>query len=260
MDAGRGLPTTGESEAWWKVLANTFRGDVEQTESLKEPPRPRTLRLYNFGSPRVGNDAFSKRFDELLQTGKISQSYRVVNGKDVVARMPRTMAALSVDYDHCGKTVLVEAPSNESTRSVLWIESESDSEACPVRDSAQLMASPTADGTLLGDLLKTMKGEESKVHNEKMFDQVGAIALKLTERLSSVTAADISSLIGIDRSFTERELQMVNALLRGEALAHHMEDSYFSAMASASGLEEFLEEDFVAVNTEPVKRLDFEGR
>ena len=172
----------------------------------------------------------------------------MVNGKDVVARMPRTIAALSVDYDHCGKTVLVEAPTKERPRRVLWIENESDSEACPVRDSANMLASPTADGTLLGDLLKAMKGEESQVQNDngqKLLDQVGTIASKFSERLSCVTASDISSLIGIDRSFTEREVQMVNAILRGEALAHHMEDSYFSAMASAGGFEAYVGEEII---------------
>lgn len=251
FDAGRALPTTGESDPWWKVITNRLSGDTGQKESNNEPPRPKSLRVYNFGSPRVGNRAFSKKFDELLHAGKISQAYRVVNGKDVVARMPRTMGALSVDYDHCGKTVLVEAPTKESPRSVLWVENESDDQACPVRDSARLTASPTADGTLLGDLLQALKGDESNLNienSQKLLDQVGSIASKVTERLSSVTASDISSLVGIDKSFTEREVQMVNALLRGEALAHHMEDSYYSAMANAGGIIAFVGEQIVAAS------------
>jgi len=202
------------------------------------PPRPKSLRVYNFGSPRVGNRAFSKKFDELLQSGRISQAYRVVNGRDVVARMPRTIGALSIDYDHCGRTVLVEAETDENSGGLLWIENESDGQACPVRDWAQLTASPTADGTLLGDLLNAAKGDSTTQDetSQNFFGQFETIASKVTERLAAVTASDISSLIGIDKSFTEREVEMVNALFRGEALAHHMEDSYFSSIASAYGL------------------------
>lgn len=239
IDAGRALPTTGESDAWWKVLTNTLMGNIGQKESSKEPPRPKTLRVYNFGSPRVGNHAFSKKFDELLQAGKIDQAYRVVNGKDVVARMPRTMAALSIDYDHCGQTVLVEAPTQGNSGRVLWIENESDSQACPVRDLERMTASPIADGSLLGDLLQVMKSDGLNLQDDKyqkLLDQAGSIASKFSERLSLLTASDITSLVGIDKSFTEREVQMVQALLKGEALAHHMEDSYFAAMANAGGL------------------------
>lgn len=263
IDAGRALPTTEKSDVWWKAITNTFMGgDEVSIGPSKEPPRPRSLRLYNFGSPRAGNRAFSKKFEDLILSGLITQAYRVVNGKDVVARMPRTLGALSVDYDHCGKTVLVEAPTRENPAKVLWIENESDDTACPVRDFEQMTASPTADGTLLGDLLKAMKGDETKLKddkNQRLLDQVGSVAAKLSERLSAVTAADITSLIGIDKSFTEREVQMVQALLKGEALAHHMEDSYYAAIGNAAGFVSLVGEEIVAASKESVSMLASEG-
>jgi len=48
------------------------------------------MQLYTFGSPRVGNDHFAQLFTTL----PLQAVYRVVNGSDVVARVPRSMNAL----------------------------------------------------------------------------------------------------------------------------------------------------------------------
>lgn len=259
IDAGRALPTSlPASDAWWKAIANTFMGNLAQEQVSRQPPRPKTLRVYNFGSPRVGNKAFSNRFEELLKAGKIDQAYRIVNDKDVVARMPRTMGALSVDYDHCGSTVLVQAPTQENPAKVLWVEGESDDKECPVRDYQRMMASPTAEGSLLGDLLKALNKEGSDHEQEKtgeLLSQIGAIASKFQERLLAVTASDLTTLIGIDKTFTEREIQMVQALFKGEALAHHMEDSYYSALGSAGGFVAVMGRDIVPADDKSVELL-----
>ena len=262
IDAGRSLPTIEPSEPWWKAIASTFTGQEGQETVSKEPPRPKSLRVYTFGSPRAGNKAFSKRFDELLKEGKIDQAYRIVNGKDVVARMPRTMGALSVDYEHCGSTVLVQAPTKENPEKILWIEGESDDRECPVRDYERATLSPTAEGTLLGDLLAAIQNKETEEgadeKERKLLTQVGSIASKFQERLATVTVTDIASLLGIDKSFSERELQMVEALFRGEALAHHMEDSYYSALGSAGGFVALIGEEIVPAGAETVELLSSE--
>jgi hypothetical protein len=263
IDAGRTLPTIDASDDWWKALANRFTGNVDQQQPSAQPPRPRSLRVYNFGSPRAGNKAFSQRFEQLLKDGSIDQAYRIVNGKDVVARMPRTMGALSVDYDHCGSTVLVQTPTQENPDKVLWIEGESDNTDCPVRDYEKMMSSPTAEGTLLGDVLKVIRNDKDgsglvDEQDQKLLSQVGNIASKVQERLSTVTASDITSLLGFDKSFTDRELQMVQALFKGEALAHHLEDSYYSAMGSCTGFVALLGEDIVPVNEQTVALLSSE--
>ncbi len=264
IDAGRALPTTtASSDAWWKAITNTFMGNTGKEHGRQEPPRPKSLRVYNFGSPRVGNKAFSKRFDELVKMGKIDEAYRIVNGKDVVARMPRTMGALSVDYDHCGSTVLVQAPTQENPGKVLWVEGESDDRECPVRDYQRMMSSPTAEGSLLGDLLKSINNDPKEVlereKNVEFLAQIGSIASKFQERLSIVTASDLTSLLGIDKSFSEREIEMVQALFKGEALAHHMEDSYYSAMGSAGGFVAVLGSDVVAVGDDTSELLSLES-
>jgi hypothetical protein len=80
--------------------------------------------MNNFGSPRVGDKLFSEHFDKLLQVRE--QAYRIGNDKDIVARIPRTVRALSVDCDHCGSTVLVIETTQDNVDKVLRIEEESD--------------------------------------------------------------------------------------------------------------------------------------
>jgi len=50
IDAGRGLPTKAKSEPWWNAL-NLFGKEVSKF-SKSDPPKPNSLKLYNFGSPR----------------------------------------------------------------------------------------------------------------------------------------------------------------------------------------------------------------
>ena len=104
MDAGRGLPQLAPSEAWWSSIVSTFGGNKVQSGGAPPPPRPRSLKMYNFGSPRVGNEAFCDKFDALVADGRIDEAYRIVNDQDVVTRTPRTVNALvlgSIGYEHC---------------------------------------------------------------------------------------------------------------------------------------------------------------
>ena len=249
IDAGRALPQTEQSEAWWKAIANTLTGTAAIQTLSQAPPRPKSLSLYNFGSPRVGNKAFAKRFGGLVQEGKINQAYRIVNDNDVVARAPRTMVTLSVDYDHCGSTVLVEEPTDGNSNKVIWIEGETDESACPVRDYETRIASPTSEGSLLGDLWALTKdNDDDNIGEELTFEQPRNLASKFGERLSKVTASDVATIIGIDKNFSERELKIVQSLVKGDALAHHMEDSYYAAMGRAVGFRAKVGEDIVKVD------------
>mmetsp|Transcript_18437 Transcript_18437/g.24348 ORF Transcript_18437/g.24348 Transcript_18437/m.24348 type:complete len:794 (-) Transcript_18437:218-2599(-) len=237
LDAGRGLPQQAASDPWWKSITSRFLDQMSNDGASKAPPRPKSLRMYNFGSPRVGNKAFSKRFDQLLQDRKIDQAYRIVNNQDVVARMPRTMYTLGTNYDHCGSTVIVQEACEGEVGPNIWIEGETDDRDDPVRDQARI-ASPTGEGTLLGDLLSM-----TKVKPEE-----GGILTKLQGRLSSVTASDITSVVGLNKSFTEREIKMVQALFKGDGLSHHMEDSYYSAMGLAAGFLALVNEDVIPLS------------
>jgi hypothetical protein len=264
IDAGRALPQTDVSEDWWKSIQSTVMGKQGVQNAKRAPPRPKSLRVYNFGSPRVGSKLFAKRFDGLLKAGKIDQAYRIVNDQDLVARLPRTMYTLSIDYDHCGSTALViEEPTKESGAGpVLWIEGESDDKECPVRDYETRMSSPIGEGTLLGDLFKETQdalqggkkeGGKKEEKKQDLFSNMGNLASKVGERLSTATASDFTSLIGMDRSFTDREMKIVNSLFQGKALAHHMEDKYYAAMGRAGGFIAEVGEDLAPIRADTTK-------
>ena len=53
------------------------------------PPRPKDIRLYSFGSPRVGNEEFVEKFESFVRNGALTEPYRVVNGEDVAPKKKR---------------------------------------------------------------------------------------------------------------------------------------------------------------------------
>jgi hypothetical protein len=267
IDAGRGLPQMEASEPWWKGIVNTFMGEKAEEERTKKPPRPKSLRLYNFGSPRVGNRAFAKRFDGLVKDGLIDEAYRIVNGDDIVARLPRTMNALilgQVDYEHVGTTALVTQPQNKTDteeekdsepRPLLWVEGESDDSQCPVRDFVEIpMASPLAEGSLLGDLLNATRAPLTDQESEESWtSKLSAAVNKMGDRMKRATASDLATLVGIQQKFTDREIRIIRSLIRGQGLAHHMEDEYYSGMGRASGFLARVGEQIVELNEDIIE-------
>lgn len=201
IDAGRGLPQSEESEPWWSSLASTFLKEKDEPTIKTPPPRPKSVRMYNFGSPRVGNDEFVKKFNSLLGNG-IDEAYRIVNGEDVVTRLPRTVNALnfvSIGYDHCGPTVLISVPEEAvAGQALIWIEGQSEGK-CPVRD---------------GQFLSSKNG-----------------------------------VIGIDQTFIQRESKIIQSILKGDAISHHMEDQYYMAMGRACGFEARVGEEVKDIHT-----------
>lgn len=252
IDAGRALPQLKESDDWWKSIATTLMGDnAKSSFKPPPPPRPKTLRMYNFGSPRVGNSALAAKFSQLQQDGFINEAYRIVNGDDLVARNPRTINALAfgnIGYEHCASTVLISSSDtndNEEGNPVInpriWIEGESDDQKCPVRDGTPL-TSPLADGSLLSDISNAMKesfASKSEQEKKNVVEDYAAnirnLATRIGDRIQNVSATDLTSVLGINKNFTEREVRMIKSIMEGKALAHHMEDEYYSAMGRASG-------------------------
>ena len=55
------------------------------------------------------------------------------------------------------------------------------------------------------------------------------------QRLSS-NPLEMSSLVGIDQRFVQRELEMIQSLASGTALEHHLEPSYFAALEIAAAM------------------------
>jgi len=258
MDAGRGLPQLEPSEAWWNSIASTITGKKVSLGAPPPPPRPKSLKMYNFGSPRVGNEAFCNHFDNMVEDGRIDEAYRIVNDQDVVARFPRTVNALvlgNIGYDHCGPTVLITEISSQISKQrelgndrslpvekteMLWIEGESDDRACPVRDGNAL-SDPLGSGSLLGDIMNSFQdgGEDSVEEEDKSspfnLAKLGNIAEKVTGRLQQISVDDIASIAGIDKQFTQREVKFLKSIFSGEGLSHHMEDKYYQGMGLCSG-------------------------
>ena len=115
--------------------------------------------------------------------------YRIVNGADVVARLPRHGNAVGnlLDYEHCGPTVLVgcgdggnaalgagpgveggpaaAAAVDEAVAAAaaeaggVWVEGETDGQPCPLRDTSPLV-DPLADGAILFEALRSGRAEK----------------------------------------------------------------------------------------------------
>lgn len=108
------------------------------------------LSVFSFGTPRVGNTAFCEDYDARLK----EQSFRVVNGLDIVARMPRGTgeSALLMEYSHCGRTVLLTE--TKEGRFSVWVEGESEG-SCPLKEGGAFANSGTTSASQsMAEMLK----------------------------------------------------------------------------------------------------------
>lgn len=133
--------------------------DAGQSQTvLLQSLRQAELIVYTFGAPRVGNSQFKKAFNQL-----ITHCYRVVNQQDIVARLPRGSRAGFSDFEHVGRTVLIDekyqpsantsllsaAQTSSRHRSAcLWIEGET-VDACPLQDVAIFSSSNLNDSVFM---------------------------------------------------------------------------------------------------------------
>ena len=81
-------------------------------------------------------------------------------------------------------------------------------------------------------------------------NRLSSVAGKVTERIKQVNASDLASIVGIDQSFTDRELRMIQSLVQGKALAHHLEDEYYAGMGRACGFLARVGEELVELKEE----------
>ncbi|GMI36576.1 hypothetical protein TrCOL_g966 [Triparma columacea] len=193
------------------------------------------LVMYTYGAPRVGNENFCSAFDSLL-----TDAWRVVNGRDVVARLPRTINAAvfgRVGYDHCGKTALVSPLEVEEK---LWLEDVSDEGSCPVRDGV-VLTSPLGKGNVLGDVWGAV--EEGAGKAEGVEEKLKGIIDGVTGRIGEVKSVlELASIVGIDSSYAQREVAMLESVVSGEAITHHMEGEYHLALGRLTGRRGRIEE------------------
>jgi len=251
LDAGRGLPTQAPTQPWWGRLING-----KQQEATLTVPRAKEIKMYSFGAPRVGNTAFVTHFESL----GMKDVYRVVNGKDVVARLPRSVNAgfTKVEYSHCGQTALVtetafetvdaneidealdeEGNTKQVPKSVaVWVEGESDNALCPVKDNT-FSASPFKKGYILGDMKDAVAGINLK-GGWDIASKVSAAMDKMGERLDKASMAEAATIVGIDPAFVAREMSLLTSIKSGEAVQHHLEPAYYSAICLAATAKEFV--------------------
>jgi hypothetical protein len=266
VDAGRGLPQLEPSEDWWNSIASTLTSKrLEVKSSPPPPPRPKSLKVYNFGSPRVGNDAFCRRFDSFIGR-EINEAYRIVNDQDVVARFPRTVNALAlgnIGYDHCGPTVLITELASQISKhedgttnlnkhvfernEMLWIEG-TDEKLCPVRDG-NISSDPLGSGTLLGDIVSSFTGDDNEKENSSFnLTKLSEMTEKVTGRLKKLTTDDLTSLVGIDKNFSQREIKFLQSIFSGRGLSHHMEDKYYQGMGMCCGFMALPEQELMSLD------------
>jgi hypothetical protein len=194
------------------------------------------------GFRSVGNAEFVETFDSLVNNGKINVAYRVVNGNDVVARLPRTFNTGlfgSIGYEHAAPTVLISIPNEQITAEsepLLWIEGQSQGFRCPVRDGT-VLSSPLARGSLLGDIVSSVEQNSVNTTSTKIdyLNYISKLTGAVKERMGKFSAADIPSIVGIDKSFVERESKIIQTIFSGEAISHHMEDQYYLGIGRACG-------------------------
>ena len=189
------------SEEEWEILTtgHSLGGALASlcAHDLSERHPGLKVSMYNFGAPRLGNSAFTQLYREAN-----GDSYRVVNEHDAFARFPRNVHPTLFNYDHAGKTVML----NNAT---YWVEKE-----------------------------KKVLGEGVKVGGEV---QVTVPVASMTPSSSSTSSPASSSSstssspssMELEPLFLEAEWQLLNALLSGAALTSHLEHRYFESLLAA---------------------------
>ena len=155
---------TREAEPWFAALAKTMLPDALAADDRPlAAPRLGRVRMYTFGAPRVGNSEFARFFDGLGM-----EAFRIVNGADIVARMPRhaNSAGALLDYEHVGRTVLVEEDPSKLHKG-FWVEGETAVEQCPLREVSPL-SNPFSAGSVLGDLSQLTVGALDKLGQKRL--------------------------------------------------------------------------------------------
>lgn len=159
-------------------------------------PKPHLI-MYNYGSPRVGNKRFARKFNEL-----VPNAYRIVNGLDAVCTVPRLLG-----YCHVGHAAIL----NEGKVEVQKNTTESPSE-----------------GAVATDVLPVWK----EGFKETIKNAIPEIASDLMEKIGlEILDEEEDDLVGDAHELWEHEKKAWSALLEG-SVDHHMEDLYVKSVKS----------------------------
>jgi len=245
VDTSRGFKTRPD-ESWVGKLSQ-LASDLVVDASKRSfgPNKPLSLknvRLYTFGAPRVGNSEFARYFDAFGM-----EAFRVVNGADIVPRLPRhgTAAGAVLDYEHVGRTVLIDE--NGTIPDGIWIEGESPEGTCPLR-GVNPLSNPFGEGKVLAEMTSSASEAALSAWNEYLTasksGDVGkaiiAAAAQLTKaretigsRLDTLSVSDAVSMLGLDPRFVESEMALIDSIRMGTGVMHHLEPSYFAGLKNA---------------------------
>ncbi|KAG5176703.1 hypothetical protein JKP88DRAFT_227518 [Tribonema minus] len=140
--------------------------------------------MYNYGSPRVGNKAFVELYNQLN-----GDSFRLVNNLDIVTSLPRqALASMLAEYDHVGRTVVVD---HEGVPGNVWVEGIDEGE-CPVRLRDAARAQKGLIETEMALLQSIVAGEAVSQHLEPYYFVAlcAAVGLDPPEQFAALRSSD----------------------------------------------------------------------
>jgi hypothetical protein len=251
----------GEKSEWTVLVTGHSLGGALATlcaydlshRSWGTRTRP-NLRMYNYGSPRVGNKDFAEAYNE-----KVPDTWRIVNGNDAVTAVPRLLG-----YCHVGHAVYLRPDGS--------IDIQKDSSKAPFEGVAIPHVLP-AVGTAVAETVVakvlpfvmqgaaaemigvTLPHKEKQRVNDEVVKGLGGVDVQDPSGASGASGAsgvveqmalegeslDSEVIASAEHHVTaeqlnelwEQERQAWASLLGGDAMSEHMEDYYFKGIEQA---------------------------
>eukprot|EP01039_Chlorochromonas_danica_P003837 gene3837-4190_t len=182
--------------------------------------------VYTYGSPRVGNSHFQELYNKL-----VPHTFRVVNMKDVVPRLPREMSI----YKHVGRTVLLEQVNEmkadepggqqqqNQTKMLLLVERET-SPLCPIEDLPLFL---NATGSL--DFQGIYEGMMANINPDLLPRNISDNVQQMYQQLTSAAAQNSrQALETLSQSILSNGLNASNAL--NNMTLRSIQDSFSSVL------------------------------
>eukprot|EP00884_Botryococcus_braunii_P003299 jgi/Botrbrau1/12970/Bobra.154_2s0020.4 len=169
------------------------------TRTPRGKKKPRVV-MYNYGAPRVGNKVFAEAYNQ-----EVPDSWRVVNTKDVIPRVPRLMG-----YSHVGRSIALKEDGS--------LEIDASDEIFD-------------EGSVIEDVVPDLANEALAVASELAgaATEIAGAAKDGAKEVASVGSTRLKRLIN-------HELDFFNSFVDGSALLQHFEDFYLAFFRGILGL------------------------
>ena len=182
------------------------------------------VKMYNFGSPRVGNRRFAEIFDDL-----VPDAWRIVNMNDGVPGIPRPF----MGYHHVGHYVGIDEKGNIKIKhsSSLPFEGTSMDDIAPAIRQAMNEAVSSAIPSFFRSEQEGSK-DDDEGSKKSAGEQGSRLSDTISQKLSDMDSEASQEELGISLSNLDEllasEKESLAMLFTAEALKHHMEQEYFS--------------------------------